>query len=498
MVPVTAEGPLRLDDRGLIAELRDVLRAAGFDGAGVRDALGTSSEILTGSYEIPIRERRLEGQEPIGTLIKLFVLEQPVAADAAKKALAPLSLEQLTGLGVLEENGGEVQRQVRLVPHDEIVIASDRRLGEGSDRPDHVAGVHNPSLTLSHLTVRRPIESALDMGAGSGVQSILAARHSDQVVATDLNERALNFAAFNALLNDAENVEVRTGSFYEPVAGERFGLVTTNPPYVISPESAYLFRDSGLEGDSVSREVVRATPEHMEEGAFATILISWAQRPGHDWTEPLRPWIEDSGCDAWLLHHGTDDPLTHAANWNKEAYVTGPQDLGDTVDRWLAYLERLGIEGVAYGAIILRRRSGGANWIAANELPVTRLKPAGEHILRVFEAQDYLTGLADERELLEGTFALAPHDLLEQRVEFQDKGWVVVEASAVMQDGLGLRAGLDPVTLELLTGLDGTRKLKRVVEDQARTRRVDRGVLEGDAIGLVRGMLSAGFLTLRR
>ena len=82
----------------------------------MRDALGTSSEILTGSYEIPIRERRLEGQEPIGTLIKLFVLEQPVAADAAKKALAPLSIEQLAGLGLLEENGGQVQRQVRLVP----------------------------------------------------------------------------------------------------------------------------------------------------------------------------------------------------------------------------------------------------------------------------------------------------------------------------------------------------------------------------------------------
>ncbi|HSS80375.1 MAG TPA: methyltransferase [Gaiellaceae bacterium] len=492
---MTAEGPLRLDDRGLIAELRDVLQAAGFDGAGVQEALGTSSELLTGSYEIPIRERRLEGREPVGTLIKLFVLEQEVPADAAKKALAPLSLEQLTGLGLLEESGGKVQRQVRLVPHDEIVIASDRRIGPGADRPDHVAGVHNPSLTLSHLTVRRPVESALDMGAGSGVQSILASRHSERVVATDLNERALNFAAFNALLNDAENVEVRAGSFYEPVAGERFELIATNPPYVISPESAYLFRDSGLEGDSVSREVVRATPEHMAEGAFATVLVSWAQRIGDDWTEPLRPWLEGSGCDAWLLHHGTHDPLTHAANWNKESYVTGPDDLGETIDRWVAYLERLGIEGVAYGAIILRRRSGGANWIAANELPVTRLRPTSDHILRVFEAQDYLAGLADERELLEGTFALAPHDLLEQRVEFQNRGWVVTEAAAVLQDGLGLRAGLDPVTLELLTGLDGMRKLKRVVEEQARARQIDRGVLEGDAIGLVRGMLGAGFLS---
>ncbi len=54
------------------------------------------------------------------------------------------------------------------------------------------------------------------------------------------------------------------------------------------------------------------------------------------------------------------------------------------------------------------------------------------------------------------------------------------------------------MTLELLAGLDGTRKLKRVVEEQARSRHVDRGMLVGDAIGLVRGMLGAGFLTLRR
>ena len=44
---------------------------------------------------------------------------------------------------------------------------------------------------------------------------------------------------------------MRAGSFFEPVAGERFGLVTCNPPYVISPESAFLFRDSGREGDAV-------------------------------------------------------------------------------------------------------------------------------------------------------------------------------------------------------------------------------------------------------
>jgi methylase of polypeptide subunit release factors len=442
-----------------------------------------------------VRERRLAGIEPLGTLIKLFVLDRPVAAAAAEQALAPLSLPELEQLGLLAASGGEVQPRVRLVPHDEILIASDRRLDSDTEQPDHVAGVHGPSLTLSHLTVRRPVERALDMGTGSGVQAILAARHSDHVVATDLNERALNFAAFNAVLNGAENVEFRVGSFFEPVAGERFNLVTTNPPYVISPESAFLFRDSGLEGDRVSREVVGAAPAHIEEGGFATILASWANTPGEDWTAPLRAWLEGSGCDAWLLHHGTNDPLTHAANWNRGSHTDDPEGLGEAIDRWLAYLERLGIEGVAYGAIVLRRRSGAENWVCANELPPERLKPAGEQILRVFEAQDYLAGLADDRELLDGTFALAPHDLLEQRGEFRDGSWVLAEVSATLQDGLGLRAGLDPMTVEVLSGLDGVRKLHRVVEEQARRNQVDRSTLERDAIGLLRGLLGAGFLT---
>ena len=38
----------------------------------------------------------------------------------------------------------------------------------------------------------------------------------------------------NAALNEVE-VDVRDGSFFEPVAGERFDLIATNPPFVISP-----------------------------------------------------------------------------------------------------------------------------------------------------------------------------------------------------------------------------------------------------------------------
>ena len=160
--------PLALDDSRPIAELGVALRAAGFTGEGVRTR-SAAGELLARSVDIPLHERRLEGVEPLGTLVKLLVLDAPARIDEARRAFAPLTLERLEELGILEVGGGLVRASSGIVPHDEILIASDRRLHTGeTTRPDHVAGVHGPSLTLSHLTVRRPVATALDVGTGIG------------------------------------------------------------------------------------------------------------------------------------------------------------------------------------------------------------------------------------------------------------------------------------------------------------------------------------------
>ena len=65
------------------------------------------------------------------------------------------------------------------------------------------------------------------------------------MTAVDVNPRALRYAALNARLNGLANVETREGSWLEPVADERFDLVVCNPPYVLSPDRDYLFRDGG-------------------------------------------------------------------------------------------------------------------------------------------------------------------------------------------------------------------------------------------------------------
>ena len=130
-------------------------------------------------------------------------------------------------------------------------------------------GVQPPSTVLARLTVRRPVARALDVGTGCGIQAILASRHAERVVATDVSERALAFAQFNLAVNGIENVELRQGSFLEPVEGERFDLVVANPPYVVSPENDLVFRDSGLGRDRVSEQIVVTFPAYSKRTASA-------------------------------------------------------------------------------------------------------------------------------------------------------------------------------------------------------------------------------------
>ncbi len=84
---------------------------------------------------------------------------------------------------------------------------------------------------------------ALDVGTGSGIGAIFAARVGYQVVGVDLNPEAVRCARLNVLLNDLEGrVEIRSGDLFAPVAGDRFDLVLFNPPFFRGPPADRLDR----------------------------------------------------------------------------------------------------------------------------------------------------------------------------------------------------------------------------------------------------------------
>jgi 16S rRNA (guanine1207-N2)-methyltransferase len=72
----------------------------------------------------------------------------------------------------------------------------------------------------------------LDLGCGYGVIGITAAKLAPaaQVVMTDPNERAVELTRQNIQSNGVQNAEARLGSGFEPVAGEKFDVILTNPP----------------------------------------------------------------------------------------------------------------------------------------------------------------------------------------------------------------------------------------------------------------------------
>jgi methylase of polypeptide subunit release factors len=346
-------------------------------------------------------------------------------------------------------------------------------------------------MALSHLTIRRAVKRALEIGTGCGVLALCASRHADHVIGTDTNERALNIAAFNAAINGVTNVEWRLGSLFEPVAGERFDLIFSNPPYVISPDAQFIFRDGGRRGDALCEEVVRCAPDYLNDGGFATFLVNWAMHGGEDWSAPLRRWVDGNHCDSWLMLSAAQDPMTYAAIWNRsrdrEVYASG-------IDRWTRYFQELGITMLGLGVVVLRRRDGGATWVRADHLEDTITDPAGGHIERLFAAEDRLAALASDDQLLASRFAAVRDHQLQQRLTIADGRYAIESAEVRLLGGLPFRGHVDVYTIQLLARCDGRHALGDIATEIANEAGVNAAQFTSACAGIARRLIATGFL----
>jgi HemK-related putative methylase len=141
--------------------------------------------------------------------------------------------------------------------------------------------VFNPKLPRTGAFLAAQIDSrlvhpdavVLDMGTGSGVCAVFAARYAQRVVAVDINPAATRCAAINALLNDLEHkIEVRHGDLFAPVRAERFDLVLFNPPFV--REAPRDHRDQAWRSSDVAERFAAGLAAHLKPGGAALVLLS--------------------------------------------------------------------------------------------------------------------------------------------------------------------------------------------------------------------------------
>ncbi len=476
-------------DAGLAPRLAAALTDAGYAYDAVGDLLDTTAQAALARNETTPALRRTTDGSPLATLVRLFLLQAPVARADAERALPGL-VEPLSAGGMLAGSVGEVRAVLDCRPyaddtHDWWVVSD---LTPGLDgqpirvSPDHVLGVSPASTSLAQLTTRRPVGRALDLGTGCGVQSLHLSTHADHVVATDVTDRALAVTAFNAALNDVA-VDVRRGSLWDPVAGETFDLVTTNPPFVISPATGerLVYRDSGLPGDEVVETIVRGSPERLVDGGWCHVVANWAIHGDQSWDERIGGWLADD-CDALVVQREVLDPPAYVELWLKDAGRHGTAGYLQAYDAWLGWFEEQGIEGVGFGWVNLRK--GGSarevlDWPHAVEQPIA---PA------VAEWSEDRATEVDERQRL-----VLRTDVVQEThgaPGAEDPETIVLRR----QRGLRRATRVDTVEAALAGACDGDLTVGQILDALAHLLDRDPGELRAAYLPAVRRLVDEGYL----
>lgn len=398
--------------------------------------------------------------------------------------------------GLIHCRDQEVVAAIKLLPFQNLVVAFDlTSIMQTPLRENYVMGIGSSTITLSNLTIRRHSRRTLDLGAGCGIHAFLAAPHSDRTIAVDINPRAVQLAKFNAKLNNIRNIECLQGDFFRPVSEQKFDLVVSNPPFVISPETRFIYRDGGLEADSVTRKIVRNVPHVLNEGGYCQILCNWAQTKEQDWGERLENWFEGSGCDAWVMRSESLSAATYASTWIKHTeFFDQETEFAQRFRRWMDYYEEHGIQSVGAGLITMRKSTGKASWFRADESPDKMLGPCGESILAGFELRDFLETVKDDKTFLDSRLRHSPDIRLEQQFDPAEQGWKTTSSFITLTKGFAYRGNSDPLIANLLIKCDGKTPLKNLITDMAASLGASPEQLAPTLCGLIRKLIEQGFL----
>jgi methylase of polypeptide subunit release factors len=487
------------------------LRAAGYTAEAVRSAWGDAADdAIARGLRSPAARALGERDDPVAVLGRLLVLGIPQSAASVDLALPRTGAAGLARLG-LAALEGETVRPLAVVRPQSFTddsgsgqwwVASDLdEAALGGPLPeDHVLGVGGASLTLAGLQLPTPAHRGLDVGVGCGIQTLRARAHVDRMVGTDISPRALVFTRLNALLNGVDAVDVRLGSLFEPVRGEQFDRIVSNPPFVITPRAegvpAYEYRDGGMVGDDLVAEFVAGVGDHLAPGGVAQLLGNWETRGGVEGLDRVRQWVRASRVplDAWVVERESLDPLSYAELWVRDGgTLPGTPGFARLVDAWLDDFGARGVSHVGFGYVLLRRPAEGPPTLSRYERLHSPLAGGGlgAHLAAALEAHDRLVHLEDA-ELAAAHLVVAP-DVTEARHHLPgNEDPTVIELR--QGGGFGRALTVDPGLAALVGACDGDLPLGALIDAIAELLDVDARRLRADLFPRVRELAFTGFL----
>ncbi|TCK64641.1 methyltransferase [Curtobacterium sp. PhB136] len=515
------------------------LTAAGFTVEGV-DALwgaDAAAALHRGNRMAAVRAARgrvTEALLPRYTLAGMFVLGFRMPLSEAERALPTVGVDALVRAGLVRLEDADVDPRALVDQSDperiahltepNVVPTVDLRpyafvddagagswwivsdlgelaLGAALDE-EHVLGIGGATTTLSGLQVPVPVHRVLDLGTGCGIQAMHARRFADEVVATDISRRALDIARFNAQLNGIDGIDFRFGSLFEPVAGERFDRIVSNPPFVITPRTegvpSYEYRDGGMVGDALVETVLTGLEDHLEPGGTAQLLGNWEYHWGVDGLDRVRSWFERTDLDAWVIERERQDPAAYAETWIRDGGTKpGTADFDQLVGAWLDDFQARKVTGVGFGYVVVRKgRTGGPAHLRRFERVPETLgsNPAGlgATVARVLDAAEWLA--AHDDEALAAAHLRTAGDVTEERYYWPGNDDPTV-MTLVQGGGFGRRVDADTALAAFVGACDGDLSVAAIIGALAQITGVDEQVLAADLLPAARDLVLDGLLT---
>ncbi|MGJ3189387.1 DUF7059 domain-containing protein [Paenarthrobacter sp. FR1] len=462
----------RSDHPQLLLALAADLRAVSYTVDGVAEHLGeAASEALGRDQLVPAllaSERLADSKDTamrsLAAVVRLWLLAVPQSVIDMDAALPGIRTQGLAELGLVTVDSGVVRAKVDLRPYGwdantdgtggaELWVASDLAAHQqpGVLRHDHVLGIGRASTTLVQTTFRQHTERALDLGTGCGIQTFHLLHHCEHVTATDISARALAFTRFNLLLNAAElgldphdlekRVSLRLGSLLEPVAGEKFGLVVSNPPFVITPRTGgessseqFTYRDGGLPGDEIVSSLIQSLAGVLAPGGTAQMLGNWEIASGTAWKDRPTAWLQGSGLDIWFIQREQVGPEQYAETWLQDASQNREGE--QYKESYAAYLRDFAsrnVDGIGFGMVWLRRPESGHSAVINRfeEITYPIEQPIGPHLGAAVERADWLAAHP-----IQGAHLVVAEDVTEER---HQRPGAVHPGVILLRQGAGLR-----------------------------------------------------------
>jgi SAM-dependent methyltransferase len=282
--------PTVLGQRQRMIAFVDELRRCGYDLANCARRLDTFPRLGVNFWPAMRSRWTPRSDDPVDVLLELFIDGHPVPADGLRALVSSAFVDTALDMGLAQYDGRFLESKLCLFPCFGKYIVTDRAVKNLNI--NQVMWLWGESFILGSIVKRTPRRRAIDLGTGSGVHAILASPHCQQVVAVDINPRAIEFARFNGALNGLDNIEFVLSDLFTQVESG-CDLLTANPPY--APDSAAHAGDNfwsgGINGSSILEKIVAAIPTRLEAGGTCHLIALYPNPPGTTIREHFNRWL---------------------------------------------------------------------------------------------------------------------------------------------------------------------------------------------------------------